>query len=134
MTQELLTDIVFSDQAQGGITARKLNLAWKDATIQPAFVTDKTAVGSYATGDSLLLYQASSGNLVKIPPSAVSGGGGTGTGDMLKSVYDTNNDGVVDTADSLAWSKLTSVPSTFAPSAHAATHLSAGSDPIALAT
>lgn len=37
---------------------------------------------------------------------------GPGSGDMLKSVYDTNNNGVVDTCDSLAYSKLTGVPAT----------------------
>src|SRR5215471_30409 len=38
-----------------------------------------------------------------------------GTGDMTKVVYDTNNNGVVDTCDSLAWAKLTGVPATFPP-------------------
>jgi hypothetical protein len=42
-------------------------------------------------------------------------GGGTGTGDMTKAVYDTNSNNVVDTCDSLAWAKLTGVPSTFPP-------------------
>jgi len=40
---------------------------------------------------------------------------GTGAGDMTKAVYDTNANNVVDTCDSLAWSKLTSVPTTFPP-------------------
>src|SRR5215467_4861536 len=98
MSNEIATDIQFTDQAfRTGVNARKLNLAFSHAVITPAFITDKTAVGAYASGDYLLLYQASSGNLVKIPPSAVSSGGGTGSGDMLKSVYDTNNNGTVDT-------------------------------------
>jgi hypothetical protein len=42
-------------------------------------------------------------------------GGGTGTGDMTKAVYDTNANNVVDTCDSLAWAKLTGVPATFPP-------------------
>ena len=33
-----------------------------------------------------------------------------GTGDMLKSVYDTNNNGVVDAAESVAWSGVTGKP------------------------
>jgi len=57
-----------------------------------------------------------------------------GTGDMTKAVYDTNGNNVVDTCDSLAWGKLTSVPSTFSPSAHASTHLDNGSDPVPVAT
>src|SRR4029077_4930092 len=44
-----------------------------------------------------------------------SGGGGAGTGDMTKAVYDTNANNVVDTCDSLAWAKLTGVPATFPP-------------------
>ena len=43
-----------------------------------------------------------------------SGGGGTGTGDMTKAVYDTDNNGKVDTCDSLAWGKITGAPA-FAP-------------------
>jgi hypothetical protein len=44
------------------------------------------------------------------------GGGGGGSGDMLKSVYDANNDSVV---DSVPWAGITGTPSTFPPSAHA---------------
>jgi hypothetical protein len=38
------------------------------------------------------------------------GGGGTGTGDMTKAIYDTNNNGKVDTCDSLAWTSVTGKP------------------------
>jgi hypothetical protein len=31
-------------------------------------------------------------------------------GDMLKSVYDTDDDGVVDTAETIAWSGVTGAP------------------------
>lgn len=44
--------------------------------------------------------------------------GPAGNGDMNKSVYDTNNNGIVDAAASVPWSGITSVPSTFTPSAH----------------
>lgn len=40
----------------------------------------------------------------------------TGTGDMLKATYDTNNDGIVDAAASVPWSGVTGAPSTYAPS------------------
>jgi microcystin-dependent protein len=60
--------------------------------------------------------------------------GPTGIGDMQKSTYDTNNNGIVDSCDSLPYSRLTSVPSTFAPSAHKTSHQSGGSDAIALDT
>ncbi len=45
-------------------------------------------------------------------------------GDMLKSVYDTNNNGKVDmaeVADSVPWTGVTGKPSTFPPSSH--THI-----------
>lgn len=44
--------------------------------------------------------------------------GEAGYGDMLKSVYDTNNSGVVDKAESVAWTGVTGKPSTFPPSSH----------------
>lgn len=43
---------------------------------------------------------------------------GGGSGDMTKAVYDTNNNGVVDTASSVAWTDVTGKPSTFTPSSH----------------
>ena len=89
--------IIFTDQKDGGITAKKLNLIFADA---------------YST----------------------LGGGGTGTGDMTKAVYDTNANGVCDTCDSLAYSKLTGVPSGFTPAAHAPSHLDNGTDPVPVVT
>ncbi len=50
--------------------------------------------------------------------------GDAGYGDMLKSVYDTDNDGKVDmaeAADSVPWTGVTGKPSTFPPSSH--THI-----------
>lgn len=44
-----------------------------------------------------------------------------GGGDMTKAVYDTTNNGIVDVAETVPWSGVTSKPETFAPSAH--THL-----------
>ena len=37
-------------------------------------------------------------------------GGGTGSGDMTKVVYDTDGNGIVDTADSIPWSRVTGKP------------------------
>jgi len=61
-------------------------------------------------------------------PQGPQGPTGPGSGDMLKAVYDTNNNGVVDTCDALAYGKLTSVPASFTPSTHATTHVTGGSD------
>ena len=41
-----------------------------------------------------------------------------GSGDMLKSVYDTNGDGIVDSASSVPWTGIAGKPSTFPPDAH----------------
>jgi hypothetical protein len=57
-----------------------------------------------------------------------------GAGDMTKAVYDTNNDSIVDhaaLADAAPWTGITGKPSTFAPSAHASSHVTGGSDIIA---
>jgi hypothetical protein len=67
-------------------------------------------------------------------PQGPPGPSGSGTGDMLKSVYDTNSNNIVDAAESVPWTGVTGKPATFSPSPHANTHLSAGSDPIAIAT
>lgn len=48
-------------------------------------------------------------------------GSGGGNGDMLKSTYDTNDNGIVDhaaLADTTPWSGITGKPSTFPPAAH----------------
>jgi len=45
-------------------------------------------------------------------------GGGTGSGDMLKSVYDTDGNGIVDEAESAPWDGITGKPSEYPPSAH----------------
>lgn len=42
----------------------------------------------------------------------------SGGGDMMKSIYDTDDDGIVDAAESVPWSGITGVPSTFPPDTH----------------
>jgi len=59
------------------------------------------------------------------------GASGSGTGDMLKSVYDTAGDGVVDhaaLADSVDYANIENKPQTFAPTAHKSTHATGGAD------
>jgi hypothetical protein len=41
-----------------------------------------------------------------------------GTGDMLKSVYDTDDNGIVDQAEEAPWEGITNKPSTYTPSTH----------------
>lgn len=59
---------------------------------------------------------------------------GLGTGDMLKSTYDTDDDGIVDAAESVPWTGITGAPSSFAPATHASSHQHGGGDEIATAT
>ena len=44
--------------------------------------------------------------------------GTAGYGDMMKSVYDTNGNGIVDKAASVEWSGITNKPSSFNPASH----------------
>jgi YD repeat-containing protein len=52
------------------------------------------------------------------------------SGDMTKAVYDTNNSGVVDSAEAVAWAGVTGKPSSFTPASHASTHATGGGDPL----
>lgn len=54
-------------------------------------------------------------------PQGPAGADGTGSGDMLKSVYDTTNNGKVDvaeTAEAVPWAGVTGKPIEFVPAAH----------------
>jgi hypothetical protein len=62
--------------------------------------------------DTMYLWFSRTGNV---------GAAGSGAGDMVKSVYDPNDDGKVvaaASADSVPWTGVTSKPSTFPPEAH----------------
>jgi hypothetical protein len=68
-------------------------------------------------------------SLTGVPPN-------TG-GDMFKSVYDVNGDGIVDVAalaNAVPWSGVTNPPASFPPSKHAPSHSPGGSDPIPAAS
>jgi hypothetical protein len=108
------------------LASTKLNQAANGAVINPSFVSSKPPVSSVTSADQLLLLKAD-GSYARVPATAVGTGTGGG-GDMYKSTYDTNNNGKVDTCDSLAWGAVTGTPSTFTPSAHHLTHITGGSD------
>ncbi|GAP10624.1 hypothetical protein BECAL_01797 [Bellilinea caldifistulae] len=61
-----------------------------------AFATDTNQIGIYTSGG----WQWGSG------------------GDMLKAVYDVDNDGIVDAAESVDWNGVQNKPSTYPPSSH----------------
>lgn len=70
----------------------------------------------FCTDTNKLYIGTSTGNQLLVAAQSV--------GDMLKSIYDTNNDGKVDAAeaaDSVPWTGVTGKPSTFPPSSH--THI-----------
>jgi hypothetical protein len=60
----------------------------------------------------------------------IPGTSGSGTGDMLKSVYDTNANNIVDAAEAVPWTGVSGKPTSFTPSPHEASHVTGGSDPI----
>lgn len=68
----------------------------------------------YCTDTSKLYIGATTGNVLLVAAQS--------SGDMLKSIYDTNNDGKVDyaaNADAVPWSGVAGKPSTYPPSSHA---------------
>lgn len=73
------------------------------------------AVGElgYCTDTQKLYIGTASGNVLLVAAQTV--------GDMLKSIYDTNNNGKVDAAevaDSVPWAGVSGKPSTFTPATH----------------
>jgi hypothetical protein len=74
MSSDLSTPILFTNQHDGGVTPKKLNLSWTQASVQPSFVQSKPLASAYVSGDYLLLLQAA-GTYARIAPSAVGVGG-----------------------------------------------------------
>lgn len=77
----------------------------------------ETAIGTLNPGelgycaDTRKLYIGSStGNVLLVAAES--------SGDMLKSIYDTDNNGVVDAAETVPWSGVIGKPAAFPPSAH----------------
>jgi hypothetical protein len=67
----------------------------------------------YCTDTSKLYIGSTTGNVLLVAAQS--------SGDMLKSIYDTNNDGKVDyaaNADTVPWSGVAGKPSTYPPSSH----------------
>ena len=60
-------------------------------------------------------------------PPGPPGPSGSGSGDMLRSVYDSNGDGICDhaaLADSVPWTGISAKPPSFVPASHGASHVS----------
>lgn len=64
----------------------------------------------YCTDTKKLYIGTTTGNVLLVASQTA--------GDMLKSIYDTDNDGIVDAAESVPWSGVSGKPSTFTPSTH----------------
>jgi hypothetical protein len=116
-------DVAASGNASGTQVVKGNDTRLTDARTPTAHAPSHAANGS----DALSLTKAQISDF----PSVV--------GDMLKSVYDTNADGVVerallaDSANAVAYTNVTGKPSTFAPSPHAASHGSGGADAVTVA-
>ncbi len=108
--------------AQSDITNLVADLAGKASTTHTHPQSDVTGLVTALAGkvDTSLLGAASGVATLdgsgKVPSAQLPPMGGTG--DMLQSVYDTNNNGIVDAAEAVPWAGITGKPSTFAPSAH----------------
>lgn len=75
----------------------------------------------YCTDTGKLYIGSTSGNVLLVAAQS--------TGDMLKSIYDTNNNGKVDfaqQADSVAWAGIAGKPAVFPPAAHTHDYLPKG--------
>lgn len=94
--------------------ARKVLIALRRGT---EAALPNLAVGELGfTTDTMKLYIGTdSGNQLLVAAQTV--------GDMLKSIYDTDGDGVVDVAESVPWAGVTGKPSTYTPSSHNHTQL-----------
>ncbi len=110
----------------------------RDSFCYVAYASDATGTGFSPTPASSLKYRAEIHVVTEITnPTAEDfsdvvwvkylGDDGQGVGDMVKNVYDTNDDGKVNSADeadhaseadAVPWSGVTGKPSTFAPVAH----------------
>jgi hypothetical protein len=67
--------------------------------------------GPYALAMSVIFKNSPLGITAnKLNKAFKQSGGGTGSGDMTKAVYDADGNGIVDTADSIPWSKVTGKP------------------------
>ena len=134
-----MTKAVYDTNANSIVDAAE-SVPWTGVTGKPSTFTPAAHASTHLSSgsDPIAAATATASGLVPTPPNntttflrgdatfaAVPGGG-----DMLKSTYDTNNNGVADTCDSLPYASLTGVPSSFTPSAHASTHRDTGSDPI----
>ncbi len=95
--------------AQSEVTGLTSALAAKAPLASPALTGNPTAPTQTAGNNTTRLATTA------FVQAAISG---AGAGDMLKSVYDTNDDGIVDAAASVPWTGVTGKPSTFTPSAH----------------
>lgn len=67
----------------------------------------------YCTDTKKLYIGTTTGNVLLVASQTA--------GDMLKSIYDTDNDGIVDAAESVPWGGVSGKPSTFTPSTHSHT-------------
>jgi len=120
--------------------------AGADSFCYVAYAADATGTGFSLTPTNALKFRAEIHSDTEIQtPDAEDfanatwvkyiGDDGTGVGDMLKSIYDTDDDGVVDdaehaaVADAAPWSGISDKPSTFPPQSHAHT-MSTLSDPV----
>jgi len=91
----------------------------------------KIVTKDIVTRTLLVTGSANIGGNLYVTGSIIAGGGGLGTGDMLKSVYDVANSGSVDNSNKLDNLNLSEVR-THAPASHSGSHATGGGDAISI--
>jgi hypothetical protein len=107
---DFIHTITFTDQAVGGITAKKLNIAWRDNRVSPYFVQRQPAIAGVVSTDYLLVLR-NDGTYAKLPATAIGGGAAgprgsywyTGTGAPGTITGQQVQDQFLDTASGDTW-------------------------------
>jgi len=89
-----------------------------------------TVAAAHAVG-AIVALNVTAGIITQLQEAVDLGGGEGGGGDMLKSIYDTDNDYIVDNAEKLEGSTKSEVQD-HAPKAHKSSHENGGADEISL--
>ncbi len=106
------------DTDNDGMVDAAESVPWSGVTGKPStFPPDEHGHTFIGLTDTPSSYSGSSGKAVKVKSTEDGLEFGT-VGDMLKSTYDTNDDGIVDAAETVPWGGVTGKPSTFPPDEH----------------
>lgn len=107
--------------AEAALPASQKGAASGVATLGADSLLEQAVKKLFASSVELTIGSIADGQYLKRDGDTIVGGSPAGGGNMDTSVYDQDEDGIVDAAASVPWSGVTDKPSTFAPSAHSHT-------------